>query len=994
MLVEESLVNSLGEPYFFKGNEPLLLDDCQRVWLVKSGAWALFAINVQNGTPKGRRRYLFSVKAGEGMFGVQLPGDGLQILAVALEESELLLVSRSDFGECVAAAQVKSSQQQVSLQPEEFAPIQLLENWVNHLGASVAEVTSATMPTPATVPGCSVLGAGEVFQPPHGQVAWVKVLQGTANLLGFADLEITNHSGLLPLQTYLWLQAEDILEINAALLTVLPGPEVNNLGEILLSGVNSLQIMVLQGINKLEQKQNQAELERSQQRDRLNNQAIANTLDDFATVFDNTQETAVPKVRQMLSREEALLFVAGAVGRFLGITIHPPANSEDLRRVRDPIDAIARASQIRVRRITLKDGWWKQDSGPLLAYTIEEDRPVALIPVSDTRYEIIDPLRHQRRKCDRKMAATLAPTAYTFYRPLPSEIKSFLTLFQFALRGHYKELMTMLFAGIATTLLGMITPQATAILIDQAIPDADRHLLYQIACGLIATTLGATLFQLTQGVAIMRMETFADTTTQAAVWDRLLKLKPAFFREFSIGDLSARVSVITQIRQKIGSTLIRSLFASSFSLLNLGLLFYYSVPLALVATLVALLNIAVTIISGLLTLKKVRPLLNMQGKLFGMMVQIINGVAKFRTAGAEARAFAFWGKQYRHQLHLMMSSQNIEDNLVVINNLLSAFTPALIFAIATNLLLESQANGGNFSTGTFLAFNAAFGTFIGGATSLSTTIIDILEVLPMWERAQPILKATPEIDTHKADPGRLTGRIEVKNVIFRYRSDGPLTLDDVSLRADRGEFIALVGPSGSGKSTLFRLLLGFDTPESGSICYDGQDLAGLDIGAVRRQLGVVLQNSRLMSASIFENISSNANLTMEEAWEAAKMAGLAEDIAAMPMGMHTVVSEGGTNLSGGQRQRLIIARALALRPSILLFDEATSALDNRTQAIVSESLDKLNVTRIVVAHRLSTIRNADRIYVLENGHLVQQGSFAELAQQPGLFSQLIRRQQL
>ncbi|MGB3636639.1 MAG: NHLP bacteriocin export ABC transporter permease/ATPase subunit, partial [Rivularia sp. (in: cyanobacteria)] len=588
---------------------------------------------------------------------------------------------------------------------------------------------------------------------------------------------------------------------------------------------------------------------------------------------------------------------------------------------------------------------------------------------------------------------TLSPTAYTFYRPLPTKL-NITSLLQFAVKGHYRELFTIFAAGIATTSIGMITPQATAILIDNAIPDANKSLLYQIALGLIATTFGGTLFQLTQGFAIMRLETFADTSTQAAVWDRLLNLQPSFFRQYSVGDLSSRVSVITQIRQKLSNTILKSFFSSLFSLLNLGLLFYYNPLLAIIAVFVAGINIAVTIISGILTLRKLRPLLNMQGKLFGMMVQIINGVAKFRLAGAEPRAFAYWGRQYRHQLHLMLDAQSIEDNLVVVNNILSALTPAVIFAFATSLLQESQANGGSFSIGTFFAFNTAFGTFISGTTSLSSTVIDILEALPLWERAQPILQAIPEVDSSKSSPSQLSGRIEINHIVFRYRTDGQLTLDDVSLRAEPGEFIALVGPSGSGKSTLLRLLLGFDIPESGSIYYDGQELAGLDVNAVRRQLGVVLQNSRLMSASIFDNISSNAAIAMEEAWEAAKMAGLASDIASMPMGMHTVVSEGGTNLSGGQRQRLLIARSLALRPRILLFDEATSALDNRTQAIVSESLEKLNVTRIVVAHRLSTIRNADRIYVLQNGRVVQQGNFEELAQQSGLFSQLIQRQRL
>jgi NHLM bacteriocin system ABC transporter ATP-binding protein len=424
-------------------------------------------------------------------------------------------------------------------------------------------------------------------------------------------------------------------------------------------------------------------------------------------------------------------------------------------------------------------------------------------------------------------------------------------------------------------------------------------------------------------------------------------------------------------------------------LLNLGLLFFYSWQLALIAVVVALINIVVTIVSGILTLRQVRPLLERQGKLSGVVVQLINGVTKLRVAGAESRAFAYWGKEYRQQLSLILRTQGIEDNMAVINKILPAITTAALFWFAITLLKQSQ---GGLSTGTFLAFNAAFGTFIGGVTSLSTTVIDVLQVLPLWKRAEPILSAIPEVDVNKSDPGRLVGKLTVDHVIFRYRDDGALTLDDVSIQADPGQFIALVGPSGSGKSTLFRLLLGFDTPESGSIYYDGQDLNGLNLRAVRRQLGVVLQNSRLMSAPLFENIASGALITVEEAWEAARMAGFAADIEAMPMGMHTIVSEGGTNLSGGQRQRLLIARSLVLKPKILLFDEATSALDNHTQAIVSQSLEQLKVTRIVIAHRLSTIRNADRIYVLDAGRIVQQGTFAELAEQEGLFAQLIARQ--
>jgi ATP-binding cassette subfamily C protein len=430
-----------------------------------------------------------------------------------------------------------------------------------------------------------------------------------------------------------------------------------------------------------------------------------------------------------------------------------------------------------------------------------------------------------------------------------------------------------------------------------------------------------------------------------------------------------------------------------FSLLNLALLFYYSWKLALVAVAVAVVAIAITTLSGVFLVRKVRPLLEVKGNIFGQTVQLINGISKLRVAGAEERGFAAWSKNYSRQIKLELSTQNVEDLVALFNTVMPTLTSGILFWFTIKLLEEAQTTGGiGLTIGAFLAFNSAFGTFIKGATDVSNTVTNALQVVPQWKRAQPILETIPEVDLSKADPGKLMGRIVVDHITFRYRQDGPLTLDDVSLYAEPGEFIALVGGSGSGKSTLFRLLLGFETAEDGTIYYDGQDLSGLDVDAVRRQLGVVLQAGRITSASIFDNIASGARITLDEAWEAARMSGFADDVAAMPMQMHTVISEGGGNLSGGQRQRLLIARALVLKPRILLFDEATSALDNRTQAIVSESLDKLQVTRMVIAHRLSTIRNAHRIYVLDCGRVVQQGSFEELASQEGLFAQLMQRQ--
>jgi NHLM bacteriocin system ABC transporter ATP-binding protein len=955
-------------------NASILLEDSSIIWQVRSGTIAVFIIPVVNGIPKGRRQYLFTVKAGEMMFSIPTAVN-YQLLAVALEETTLNAIPTSLF--C----------QEMAKSP--FKAIGKMEAWIHHLGLTLSQFRPIV---PATkLVGCGILDQGEIFQPLQGQLSWTRILQGQVRFVGLKDLQISSDLGYLPLSSHLWVQAQTIVEMD-----VTPQDRIHH-PETFLAGLQTVQSMILGALQALEDQKNQQEIDRIQEQRSLNAKSMTQTLDRLSSLFKPIQRqqrhSQILSQQKPQTHEAALIQAAQVVGQRLNLQITAPAPSEDLRRVGDLTDAIARASQIRTRRVVLQENWWTQDCGPLLAYMEEDDRPVALLPKSEHSYEILDPLHQTCHPCHSSIAKQLAPIAYTFYRPFPHVIDP-MALLKFATWGHQKEVITLILTGIAATLVGMVTPYATGLIIDEAIHSHDRSLLWQMGYGLIAASIGATLFQLTQGFAILRLESFADSSTQSAVWDRLLKLPVSFFRQYSVGDLSSRVSAIVKIRQKLSTTILKTLFSSLFSLLNLGLLFSYSANLALIATGVALLNIAVTTTVGIMTLRQTRPLLNEQGKLFGIMVQMINGVSKFRLAGAENRAFAYWGNQYAHQLRLMMATQGIEDNLAVINKLLTTVTPAVLFIFATFMLQQSQSQGQSFTTGTFLAFNSAFGTFISGTTSLSKIAIEILETLPIWERTQPILQTIPEIDLDKSDPGRLTGKLSVERVLFRYRSDGNLILNDVTIKAEPGEFIALVGPSGSGKSTLLRMLLGFDFPESGGIYYDGQDLSGLDIPAVRRQLGVVLQNSRLMSASIFENIASGALITMDEAWEASKMAGFADDVLAMPMGMHTVVSEGGSNISGGQRQRLMIARALALRPRILFFDEATSALDNRTQAIVSESLDRLKVTRVVVAHRLSTIRNADRIYVLQAGQIMEEGNFEQLSQQDGLFSQLIQRQKL
>ncbi|MEO1367117.1 MAG: ATP-binding cassette domain-containing protein, partial [Acidobacteriota bacterium] len=381
-----------------------------------------------------------------------------------------------------------------------------------------------------------------------------------------------------------------------------------------------------------------------------------------------------------------------------------------------------------------------------------------------------------------------------------------------------------------------------------------------------------------------------------------------------------------------------------------------------------------------------RVLLQLQGKLASLVFGMLSGIHKLRGAGAEARAFSLWANLFSEMRQKTVSVRRVANFQAAFNATFAVVTLMTLFA-ALYFWPEIE-----LSVSEFLAFSAAFGQFQAASLSLIGLLSGVLGMVPLYERLRPILEAVPEVDEAKTVPGDLSGDLELNQVSFRYDVNGPLILNEVSVKARPGEFIALVGPSGSGKSTTLRLILGFEQPESGSIFFDGQDLPALDGQSVRRQMGVVLQNGRPMAGDIYQNIVGNTNLGIDEAWEAAEMAGLKEDIQNLPMGMHTLISEGGAGFSGGQVQRLMIARAVVHRPRIVLFDEATSALDNKTQEKVIESLERLKATRIVVAHRLSTIRNADRIYVLDNGRVIEEGSFDELMERGGTFAELAARQ--
>lgn len=957
-----------GQRFDAGGDKPIPLDDPDSVWLILSGKVDVFSTQPAPGQLMGPRRHLLRLEAKEAFFGtdaLQRSDEDLHLLAVGVAGTVLLKLGRKQF---VEAARGEDATLVASL----------LDGWVE--GLSAVAVGEATQPEgiEAPEPGGTVdLKPGEVLRAERGADLWVRHLSGTSRFLGDPDLPaISPRSGFFPLSGVEWLEAagDTRLEVLDTL-----GYLARDDGS--LEGLDAFHAAVLSVFAAAWRRaagERRERLRRSVEADgRLARGAVRRLGEVTRPRPDETPvQAGVP--------DDALLAACGAVGRVLGVEFRRPVGT--LGRVADPVEEVSRASRVRCRRVLLRDDWWRGDGGPLLAFRGEDERPVALIPKGPSAYDLLDPAAATREAVDRGVASELREHAYTFYVPFPDRAVGLRDLLRYSLRGLRRDIVTVAIMGTLGGLLGALVPIASKEIVDTAIPQADVGFVLVISVGLAIGAVCAMLFAVVSAFAVQRIETRMDASVQSAVWDRLLGLPAPFFREYTSGDLATRAMGINTIRQLVTGATIASLLSGVFSVFSFGVVFYYSATLGLIAMLMVAFIAVVTAVGGYVQLRYARRTAVLQGEISSLVLQLLSGVAKLRVAGAERRAFAVWADRYALQRHNSVKSQAAANALLVFGSVSGILTSIVVFAFV------AFAAAGSLDTGEFVAFNAAFAQFLVSSAGITTAFTTIVQAAPFYERAKPILEALPEVESEKPHPGELAGRVEVSHASLRYDPEGPLVLDDVSIRAEPGEFVAIVGPSGAGKSSLFRLLLGFEEPESGSVYYDDHELPGVDVQAVRRQMGVVLQNGRLMPGTIFHNIVGSSALTMEDAWEAARLAGLGADIEAMPMGMFTILGEGSATISGGQRQRLMIARAIAKRPRILLFDEATSALDNRTQAVISASLEKLRATRIVIAHRLSTIINADRIYVLRAGKVAQSGTYRDLIGREGPFRDLASRQ--
>ncbi len=717
------------------------------------------------------------------------------------------------------------------------------------------------------------------------------------------------------------------------------------------------------------------QLEKARLRSELDQKNFHSAREQLQTVFSQQEPM------QRAVGHNLLVNTCQIIGDHLQLTFTPLQHKLASNEIFNNVYELCAYSNIYYREIHLSKNWWTCDSGPFLGFYKENSQPVALIP-KDGKYELIDIAKGTRTIVNEEVNALLLKEGFMFYRSFPK--KNWISakdLLRFSLFKKTPIFLSVFLFGLAMGCLNLFYPFFNYVLFQYVIPYSDRSLLTQVIAGIFIISVSTQLFMFGRDYTVLRLEALSDHDLESGIWQRVLSLSVQFFSRFELGDLIMRVFSINTIRKSLTGSTIQVLFNSFFSLLYLIPMFYYSPMLALVGASFVLAIASLNAWCFFASLRYNQVILESKGKANGLVLQQLSAISKIRSAGAEKISFTNWEKIFQPMKKVEWQMQKLTIFSYVANYISSTLSPFLIFAIALYVIKEKTALP--FTIGDFLAFLAAFTPFTLAVTDLSNILIELTPLFSLWKRGRAILEERLEVEGNKTDPHTFSGDVQIDHLFFRYESSSPLILEDISLHAKPGEFIGIIGPSGCGKSSLVKLLVGFEKPESGAIYFDGKDLSTLDIRKVRRQLGIVLQNESLLDGTIRDNLTTKGSYSDEEISHILKLTGFDEDLRRLPMGLHTVLMDGGNTLSGGQKQRLLIARALISKPKILILDEATSALDNKTQEIVERSLKHINITRIVIAHRLSTICHADRIYLINKGKIEAVGSYAEIKSKIG-----------
>ena len=686
----------------------------------------------------------------------------------------------------------------------------------------------------------------------------------------------------------------------------------------------------------------------------------------------------------------------GAVKRSIKSTVDDVFSYYNLPKVEipsgieNPLDQIeyaAGAVGIMKAGIKIKGSWFTDCFGPIICFLKEDHSPITLYPLGFAGYYYYDPVTNKKTIATKKSAEIFEEDAVAFYQPLPLKklgIPDLIGYMRSRLSAY--DYVYFALAALAVVIFSMVLPWASTIMTGRVVAEKN----YQLFTGVMLVMLGAIIFggffQALKSYVLSRVRWKVTIPVEQAVMQRILTLPVPFFRQFSSGELSNRAESVNSICDIIIDDVFSLGITSLMSLLYLRQISGIAQALLMPSVAIIILTIVLSTAATLIQVGISKKIMEISAKEEGLSYSILNGIQKIKLAGAEKRIFSKWAEYYAEGAALTYNP----PFFLKINNVINV----AISLVGTIVFYEISIRTG-VTASEYYAFNISYAAVFAAFTQLSAASVSLAKIKPVLEMAEPILKAEPEKTLKKDIATRINGSIEINGVYFRYNEDSPYILENFSLKIKAGEYVAVVGKTGCGKSTLVRLILGFEKPEKGLIFFDGKDIARIDLKSLRRKIGSVIQDAQLFYGDIFQNIAiASEKLSQEEAWEAAEMAGIADDIRAMPMGMNTIISEGQGGISGGQRQRILIARAVASKPRILIFDEATSALDNITQKQIAKSLDELKCTRIVIAHRLSTIKNCDRILVMDAGKIVEEGNYESLIKQNGYFADLVKRQQL
>lgn len=986
---------SAGEAIVGGANRTITLDDPAIVWFVESGSLDIFAIESDD-----------EDQGDSGLKHVFRAGSGELALPFITNESTLRFVAKGTADARLRRVPV------ASLFDESVASdlVHCVEAWVTALCDAVTRDITLRPQISRRIDatGEVELSEGAVISARRG-VRWLVVRdeeQG-AKYLGTESIG-GDHPHYAPLTPSAWVNAEQNSNLSVA--TTL---ELMNRNE-LRTAINDFHLLIANAelLNRQLLIADLANAQLATRQHRLADEQSARH------GFFSTFRRGMGRMRSSQPEEQdwhsALASALSAVGEWEGISFD--GAHEQLSQGQE-LDDILRATGVRHRRVALVEDerWWQHDNGALLGFLRDSDLPVALLPGWHSGYRMVSAWGARRLKANQ--ARSLHPVAWSFLRALPDDraVKES-DLVRVAKKRLGSDLFRLMLLGLVVGVVMLAPAIVTGIIVNSVIPVGAGGALVQLIALLIALAVVGTLFRILQGSTLLKIEARVALRLDAMIQDRVFKLAPTFIGKFTSGNLATRVRTFRDLRDRLSGTVLHSLLSAVFLLPTFGLLFFYDATIGVLSLILGLFGLVLGAVLGLKQFEPQRRWYAGYRDMSSVLRQFFRGIGKLRTSGAQASAYAIWAQRYREQQQAFLDIGNYDHHLVALGVSAPAFAGAMLMG-AGWLLFEGR-------TGDFLVIYSASMVFYLAVMRLGDTFASLAGVWPGVSQVRPLLAEVPDphlvvASTSENSNERLTaasqlhlggpfsgrvnlgsahseigmrGELQLQHVSWGYE-DGPLILNDVSVHARPGQFIAIVGESGAGKSTLLRLALGLARPISGSVSYDGRDIERMDAVAIRRNIGVVLQDGDLPEGPIEEAITGVASsLTVEDAWRAARIAAVSDDIEAMPMGMHTVIGPNSTSLSGGQVQRIQIAAALVRNPRILFLDEATNWLDNRNQAKVMRNIDNLDITRVVVAHRLSTIRNADQIFVLQAGKIVQQGTFAELVEVPGTFQDLAQRQ--